>query len=1465
MGFILALQLKSVQTFFAQKAAQYLSSELHTRIEIKSLYIIPFRSLVLEDLYVEDLKKDTLLYTPKLSVKINLLSLKKRKISIGSVTLDHSQIYLKEFKDKTSNISFILNYFKNDTTSKSEPIDVTLDKIILNDIAFKYKDFGDTTTTQGVNFADIALSKLSVTVSELDIKNHIAKAQLSNLTFRDKSGFYLKNLTSLATIDKNFMEFKNLLIETPHTKLGDYFSMKYNTFDDFSHFVSKVTMKANFKNATLYSRDVAYFASDLFPIDININLNGNIKGRVNNLKAKQLAIKAGKATYIKGDFDIQGLPMLNKTFLDLNFTQAFFNKADLDYIIAKVTNQKGKLIPDAVNKFGNINFKGRLTGFTNDFIAFGEFKTKLGRITSDVNMKIASNGKPSYSGSIKTFDFNIGSLADEEKLGRVSLVANIVGEEFDINKLREQIKGQIHYLDFNNYRYTNVTLDGNYQNKNFKGKLLINDENINLAFFGSINLKPKLPVFNFNASIKDANLKKLNLVNDTLIIDATVATNFSGINLDNIQGNFTVNKARLTNAKQNATIDSIKLKATGIGNNRSLIVQSDILDASLEGNYDISTLPAYFISVIKKYIPSLDVKTASYKPQDFDLRIKLKNFKPINMILAPSIKIPYEGVLSGKFSSSNHLTTFNAYTKVFQYKKFKINNLIIDQNTQTNQLDLFITSDRVDISDSLYVKNVNIASILSRDSVKFNVKLSDKDATNQLDLNGLVEFNAPLINTDSKIRVSILPSDVIINHDVWKIQDKVSIGFDKGKTVIKNFGLFRDNQLLTIDGTISSNPTDKLFLGFNKFKLTTFNPLTKGLGIRLDGKLNGRATLSNLQDEPNIQSDIRIDSMMYNNIAIGNLLLETKLDNATKLIDTKLSVHKNDEQIADIKGTYDLKNNELDWNVKIDRSPIAIVQPFLIDLVSNLSGNVSADLKITGQPAKLQINGNLNLEEVGLTVDYLKTHYRVSNNLTVKDNIIKLTNLVLRDDKNNEAIGNGTVNLNKLNNLEIQARLKATNFMVLNTTLKDNSLYYGTAFGTGTFSFNGPLNNLHIDINAETQPGTIFNIPLNSAEKVGDNGFISFVQKDSTNLKSKLEDSGLSMNFDLQITEDAEVNLYTALGKLTGRGHSSLNLQINNGDFNMFGDYQITNGKFNFSTRGIINKMFDIKPGGTIRWTGDPSNATINIQTIYSVRTSIKPLYLAAGSTVNADQRVVSEAIMNLDGALLNPHISFSINFPNDPLVQTDLAGYLSDVNNTNQQALSLIALRSFVNFTQRVDQQNTSTSGSSQIGTRMTTELALNSASSVLANTLNLRFVDFNIKSLNEYSLSVRLWNDRLIFTGGATDNRVDAGDFSLINTSSSVYDVGIRYLINKDGSLAVNLSSKPYTRNIYNINNTIDAQNVNSAGLTYSQEFDNFGEFFIGKLIKKIINNSKKERQTEKKDTPTPKEEIDTKEKTK
>ena len=1425
-----------MQTYVAKKAAAYLSKELKSTVTIGGLYVKPFKSVVLEDLVVIDLQKDTLANFPKFLVDLNRLSLKERILDVNTVQVNNGSFFLKENKDGSSNLDFIIDYFDSPApkTPKKRKFQFLFDRIILNNVHFKYKNLKVDTVLKGVNFEDIDVTNLNGIFEKLNTNGHILQANIKNLTLKEKSGFYLKNLSAFTTIDTNAIELQKLMLVTNKSRLTDYFQMKFGKFKDFNDYVNKVRMKANFKNSHISSSDIAFFTPALKNMKLDLDIDGQITGLVNNLKAKKLSLKAGKATYIKGDFSMKGLPKWEETFMDMKIEMAGTNKRDLDEILTDITGKKVKSIPDIVNKFGNVNFNGSFTGFQSDFIAYGEFKTKLGRIKSDVNMKIDKKGIPSYTGNVKTYDFNIGDLLNEKTLGKVTSELYVKGRGTELKDLTEQLNGDINYIDFNGYRYRNVKINGTFEKKYFDGDLKINDKNIQLDFDGGVNLNPKLPVFNFKATIKNARLKTLKLVKDSLMVDAVFSTNFSGNNLDNIQGDLSIQKIVLNNVKGTYNIDSVQLSASGIGIDRSLTVKSDILDASIKGQYDLNSIVSYYKAIAKTYVPSLDTEIIKYKTQIFDFRLRIKRFEPIAELIAPGLTIDDQALLVGNFDSRNNTATLNGAIKKLTYKGITANNIIIDENTTSTQLQAIITSDRVDLNDSLYIKNVNILSVLRRDSLALNVKLSNADDANQLDLNGLVEFAG-----DTTAKISILPSNLKINSEDWTIQEKVRINFNKGKTEITNFDLSNGKQLLTIDGILSDDPKDLLLVGFKDFNLKTLNPFVKTLGIKLAGNVNGKTRLYDVMKSPRINDSLAIDSLSFNDTYIGKLTDTSSYDKVNNLANIYTQILTDDKETFKVTGNLNLDEKQIDLNIKLDDSKLTVLEPFVKKLVSNLKGNISADLTVKGPFEKPQINGELSFDKGQLTVNYLKTAYTLNDGVEVDNSVIKINDLVLQDADGNEATANGTVDLNNIDNPNIQVELVSTNFMALNTTAKDNSVYYGRAYATGTFSFKGPTNKMRIDIDAKTEKGTVFNLPLNSSETISDKDFITFVSKDTTQIvKKQTSFDGLTMNFKLRVDPNSTANIYTVLGKLSGKGNAELELKITSvGDFEMKGDYIIESGIFDFTAQEVINKRFDIRQGGTIRWTGNPTAAQINLKAIYALRASTRDLYRAANQdqTSNVNEIVQTEVEMGLTGLLLQPDIKLDIFFPANPAIKEKLLSYFNDGNNLNTQALSLIIQRRFApgSGQENIGQQLGS------IGTSTATELLFNQFNNLLS-ALNLNFVDINVRSFNEASASFKLFDGRVILNAGIM-NTQNANDlrFSKDNVGR---EVEILALIKKDGTLIGKLANKPPTQQSIFANPGIDQNtNVNSFGLIYSQQFDSFSEF-IQKVTGKYKRDQKK-----------------------
>ena len=1418
-GLVYSLRYPTVQTYFAKKAAAYLSSELQTTVSLSGIYFDPFSSLVLHGLYVEDLNGDTLLYSGRMAARINLGKLINSEIAIRYAHLSDSRFSLKRDEKGSSNLAFLANYFSpagNASGSTSPRITWNIDEVVLDDVSLRYKMAGGTPRNGAIDFRDVELAEISGNFSDIDIGDHLFKSTISGLTMREKSGFRIREMNAAATVDTNRLELTRLDVTTNRSRIRDYLLLEYADFSAFDDFVNQVAVTLELNRAQVNSNDIAYFAPNIRFTDFDVVLSGNLAGRVPAFSTDHIVLETGNSTRLEGAIAVRGLPDIRRTVFDLQLEELQTSSAEIESLVPQLGNTAAFDLPIAFDRMGNVRYQGSLTGQYHDFIVNGTLNTELGAVHTNVHLNLSNDR--SYSGKLWADTFDMGGLLGYAQLGGTGFDVVIDGSGFTAQEVNGTVEGQISYLDFHAYRYRAIDLKGRFSDMLFAGELQVADPNVQLAFDGEANFNPRNPSYRFRSHVDYANFYELGLYDEQplTITNAAVTSDFTGSSINTIQGSVDVSGVDFQINTSPYRINSVRLLAKGDAEHRVLALTSDVADATLTGEIDLNTLDNYFKSVAMRYAPALQLAVEAPSKQAFHVDMVLKNFAALRPFVAPDLLIGSGSILSGYFSSTAGIANFNLLVPEAYYRNVRIDQLIVDETTSNEALRLLVTADRISLADSVYIDNVNMTNTLANDSLHFNLKLSHTAASNQLDLNGLVQFNA-----GEPAALHFMPSVVTLNGEPWQLGNRARLYFDGDQLRVHDLMLANARQTVRLDGVISPRAEDEAVVTFNNFDLRTFNGATKPSGIELQGILNGQMTISSLLKNPYFIADIGTHDIRYNDIDVGDLVLQADFDQHTQLVNVNMEVKNRGVNTIIATGTYNASAvNKLDMLVKLNQTELLLFQPLLKNLVSDITGTVSADIRVTGTALDPQVDGRFSLHNAGFTVNYLRTPYRIDDEVYLSNTTLLLTNLLVVDPRGNQALANGTVDLSNLQIPEIDLVIDATNFLVLNTTLRDNPFYYGTVYGTGKFAFTGPTNAITINIQARTADHSKLSIPLNAVGTVSDNDFIRFVSPDTLESRKPTAPllKGLSMNMDFQVTPAAEISLYTDLGELSGRGEGLLSLRVSSlGDFEMFGDYAINNGTFTFTAQDFINKIFEINQGGSIRWTGQPTEATINLTAVYDQRTSLAPLYNAAGRETN-EQRVLAQAQMILSGSLMQPDITFGLNFPNDPYVKDELQSYLSDVNNVNQQTLSLIVRRSFT--------PGSATDFSRELNNTLLsagTELAFNQLNNLIAQSLNLNFVDLNIRSLNDASASVHLFNNRLIFTGGVTDRR-NLTDLNVFGNYIAT-DAELQYLIRKDGRLVLRASNRLNSRNfLLNLN---DNNYVSALGLVYRQEFYTFGEF--------------------------------------
>ncbi len=708
------------------------------------------------------------------------------------------------------------------------------------------------------------------------------------------------------------------------------------------------------------------------------------------------------------------------------------------------------------------------------------------------------------------------------------------------------------------------------------------------------------------------------------------------------------------------------------------------------------------------------------------------------------------------------------------------------------------------------------------------------------------------------IGIDLFQASVVNADSLWTVSPG-RISIDSTRIQISEVQISHRDQYFKLGGTVSEIPDEKISLLFDHFNLANLNGISGSSHFQFGGILNGSASVSNIYHNPLFTSKMHIDSLMINREILGSTEINSSWDDRKKMVVVDAHTMRDNLKTIEISGNYTPSGEgKLDFDLSLDKLRMNIFNPYVSSIFSDLRGIASGKATLTGSLSKPVINGLLNFQKSAFTINYLKTRYNFTEKIKIEDNNIYFDKVRVFDTKGNSAYLSGVIRNKYLKNFYFDMNIRSDNFFCLNTGPGDNNMFYGTAYGKDVvLKIIGPPKNLTMDISATTGSNTSIKIPLSNEGKLNEYNFITVIQEDTTNETEITEKnyqvnlSGLQINFDLNVTPDAEVQIIfdPKLGDIIqGRGTGNLNMIINTtGNFQMFGDFLIEEGNYLFTAQNLINRKFIVEPGGIIRWTGDPINATIDIMAIYRTRADMSDLYpdlfLKESAQSGAPEqgtspqtspsssessKVYVEDRLTLTGKLMSPEIKYDIYLPNaTENTRLLVTSATSSSDELNKQFLSLLIMSRFV---PAAGAGQTSSSGSTY------TNAAGVNASEFLSNQLShwlsqiSNDVDVGIKYRSNRSatnmksdevqvaLSTQLFNDRLTINGS-----VDVATNATVNQSDNIVgEFDVDYKITKNGKFRIK------TYNHANNEMVNESPYTQGLGVTYKEEFNTLGELW-------------------------------------
>jgi hypothetical protein len=1454
---ILVLQVDSVQTFLARRATSYLSSELKADISIKRLSFRLVKSVILQGVLIKDQHNDTLLYVDELNVSISSFSTQKHTMKIGRLTLNDATFNLNRYKgEEHDNLHFLTEYFASSDTTASTPWNIVVKGISLSNLHFRRLIEDDTTHINGVNFSNLDVSSIYGDFDNFHTSKDTIFTEIDRLRFREKSGLVINEFSGKAKVCGTQIAVDHLVIKSPYTDLHTDLVFQFDSFACFDEFTHQIHWKSDFDHSTISFKDIAYFTEDLWGMNDSLKIDGNFKGTVNHFKGKNVTLQWGSQSFFKGNISMNGLPEIEDTYIELTADEIRSSKKDVESIpLPPFDSNNHIMLPENLTPLGIVSFKGRFNGFYNDFVAYGTINSDLGLIASDLNVKYNRNTKSTaYSGHLSSTRFDAGVIAKIPDLGKVTLSLDVKGAGLKFDNVNAVISGNVEALEFKNYTYRGIKVDGQFAKKLFNGSLNVNEPNVDFDFLGTINFQKQLPEFNFTANIRHAQLDTLNLfkLNGENVLETYITTSFKGNRPDNIVGDIEIKNTNFRAGKKMYHINSIKIDSETDLGSRTVDIVSDNLDAHCKGVFEFATIGDAFKEILPRYLPSLILPKKSFQSnQNFTYDIRLKNLNVITENFLPSWDFAPNTTLIGHFNSVMYDFELKLNTPYVKYKSLTFENMSIKADANRTQMDLDVKSDRISGKDSVSLIEIpEIRAIAQNNEVNYAIHLADIDTfTNHARLLGKMKFE-----TASKFTFKVDSSNLVVEHAEWKLDPNNLITFDTSLIAVDRLHFQKGQESIQLDGRISKDPTEKMNISLNNFGLDHVNTIAKLEDDLLGGIINGKVHLSDVYHKLQLETDLTISNLTVDKDTIGNVSIQSAYNTEKEILTSTVSAIKGTAKIIDISGQYFLSKEEdnIDYSIQLNNLYLHPVEKYVSDIFTNMYGRVNANLHLTGTFNKPLFNGTLGVNKASLLVNYLGTHYSFNSEAAVRNNTIILDAVKVNDDNNNQAELNGTISHKFFHDFRFDVEMTADRFQVLKTTAKDNSLYYGIANASGYAHFYGPIDNMNMDISLLPEKGTVINIPLNTASDLSRSEYITFIDRSkdpasNAQLNNQVDLSGVKLNMNLDMNRNALMNIIfdEKIGDvISGSGTGSLKLDINTaGNFNMYGTYTIEKGDYLFTLQNLINKKFTIDNGSRITWAGDPYEANVDISATYIVNTS--SLYnLLADSTYK--RRLPVECRLFLTNKLMNPTINYEITVRGlDPTGEALVKSILNSEQEINKQMFGLLVLNQFV-----------PQSGAGQVGRLDAGAGAGASASELLSNQVSNWLgqlskdvnIGFNYRAKDTYSseefqviLSKSLFNDRLTFEG----NVGYLSSTQSYASSSVVGDFNAEYKVSEDGRFRIKGFNRSNADNIISYSQSPYTQGF---GVFYRKDFNEIGDLFRRHRAEEKAKEAEKAKEPEK-----------------
>lgn len=1447
----------SVQAYIGTKAAEIIGGQLGTKVSIGRVNIGLLNRVIVDDVLIYDQQSKEMMKSARLSVKVDLPELIQGKVRITSAQVfsTHFTLY-KDSAEAQPNFQFVVDALSSkDTTKTSAPLDLAVNSFIMRHCSVKYDVYNKPTSEGKLNLNHIKLSEISAYIQLHALSGDSIDAYVKKLAMEEQSGLKIDNISLSLVAGKTQGTLSDFELLMPHSRIaignitanytrkathkGD--PAGWDTIDPQS-----LSYEGEISPSSITLADISPIQPDLKTFRSTIGLETKFNGTSDRLNIGKLNI--GSTT---GDINIDASGQISnwtkKPTWNVDIRDFSASAKSMEFM---TRNLEGRRIdaPKIVRNLGDVNFKGRARQtYDGNIKAKGRLTTGVGYADIDISAK-----ERNFSGHVKTSDIDLKKLTEDEKLGIVAANINVKGSIPERGNPKISADGTVDKFTYNDYDYSKIEIDGSYDGDTLEGQIAINDPNIRLVAAGSYVSEKQGKTIKLKTAVSGLCPTGAKLTGKwgDAIFGANITADFKASGVNDAEGTIEINDFAMTSSEDTCTIDNISLESGFSNGEHFLEMDGDLGYAQLKGKFNYSTLSQSITNLIGSKLPTLPglPKTMRKNDNNFTIVAQISDTEWMKSLLDIPLTLKQPIAIRGNVEDASQKVTIDCQMPMFEYDGTQYENTSLNITSPGDSLKCEVTINRVE-------KKGNRAHLDIKASAVDNSLITTAAWNNNAqkdNMRGTLNAHTTFFKDENGENVALItidPSQMEIGNKTWEIAP-ANVRYKTKRIEVDGLSISHENQYVNINGAASDKTTDSLKIALNGIEVKYVLDMINFHSVDFAGSAYGNAFVVAPFGKMDASGLLTVRDFEFEGGDFGVLNADVRWNTAEKQIDISGIAGDGNQHVTHIDGYVSPPRKYIDLAFKVEGTKIDFLHSFTKNFLGDISGSAYGNMSLSGPLKNMNLLGKVAVDGSALVGPTNCRYYLKGDTVYFDYNEIIFKDVPIYDTHNNKGVVNGSLRHDHLRNMSYDINVRAENMLAYDFKEFGDDSFCGTVYGTGTVDIDGRSGVLNMNIDVTPERNSIFYYNI-AAEEISDQAFIQWNDRTAGRQEVEKTEDEDTDTYEFEMPSETEINFTIHCNPaaaieikmdnsnndhITMRGNGDISaVYSNKNSFQMFGTYTMTEGTYEITIQEIITKKFNFNENSTISFIGNPFDATLDMEAVYTVN-NVSLADLNIGSSFASQTH--ANCIMKIGGQAKSPQVTFDLEFPN---IGTDEMNAIKTIidgeDEKNQQVIYLLA----VGRLYPQEQNNNSTQNASN---QSETSLAMQSLlsgtiSSQLSSVLNTMVnnnnwnIGANISTGNEgwnnaeYEgiVNGRLLNNRLLINGqfGYRDN-------ATTSSTGFIGDFDVQYLLIPNGNLALKVYNE--TNDRYFTMSTLNTQGI---GLIMKKDFNNFWELVGRKKDKK------------------------------